>query len=91
MFKRVYSWLSRITTDIADLQSDVDEVYDVTHSIKDKVSSMETWMELLTDTKADEVSAEFEKLLDAHIAAKQKMTNKALVTLVHQAVINTAK
>jgi len=89
MFKRIYGYLMRIVEDVSDVQDDVDRIDTIVHGTYRKVSSMETWIELLADTKADAVAEEFERLLKEHHSSGQKTTNTVLKELVHQAVLNS--
>ena len=91
MFASIRRLLERLIDQVATLHEVSDEIDDTVRGQQKALSDIRTWVELLADTKAEEVSEEFEKLLEAHLGAKQKLTNKALVALVHQAVINTAK
>lgn len=47
-----------------------------------RLDSIETWMELAVDTKADEIAERFDELLREH---NGKVTNQALKDLVRQA------
>jgi hypothetical protein len=50
-----------------------------------RLESIETWMELAVDTRADEVADRFDDLLREH-SKKNKVTNQVLKDLVRQAV-----
>ena len=91
MFGKIRELLERLILQNAGLAEDVDDVGEMVHETRDKVDSLTTWIELLADTKADDVAYEFSKLLDAHTKAGHKITNVALQQLVHQAVLNTKK
>lgn len=91
MFGKIYEKLDNIrTTARATLHAATDVAADMV-GVRHRLNEIQTWVELLADTKADEVADEFEKLLDEHVKAKHKMTNKALKEMVHQAVLNAAK
>lgn len=91
MFGNIRLLLERLIDQVAGLSQVTDDIGKAVGNQSKALEDIRTWVELLADTKADAVSEEFEKLLESHIAAKQKLTNKALVALVHQAVLNTAK
>lgn len=91
MFKELHRKLTSIIGQVEDVLRTTRKTLYYAEDQSDTLQDIRTWVELLADTKADAVSEEFERLLESHIAAKQKLTNKALVALVHQAVLNTAK
>jgi methyl-accepting chemotaxis protein len=91
MFGEAKKLLNRLLFRVTDISEVVDEIDEAVGTQRKALDDIRTWVELLADTKADAVSEEFERLLESHISAKQKLTNKALVALVHQAVLNTAK
>lgn len=91
MFGKIRETLDKLSTRTAEISSLAHHTNARVIDQRRALEDIRTWVELLADTKADAVSEEFERLLESHIAAKQKLTNKALVALVHQAVLNTAK
>lgn len=91
MFGKFREALDLLLKGIYDVSDDVNDVWDSVEDTRHRVKSMETWIELLADTKADEVADEFSKLLESHTKSGSKITNVTLKDLVHQAVINTKK
>lgn len=55
---------------------------DTSFEMQKRLDSIETWMELAVDTKADEIAERFDALLREH---NGKVTNQVLKDLVRQA------
>lgn len=86
MFSKIYKRFEWLTEDLENLTREFRSFKalftQVAGESQRRAESIETWMELAVDTKADEIADRFDELLREH---NGKVTNQVLKDLVRQA------
>lgn len=86
MFGKIHERLDHISNHVRDVWMEISALRSGSRrehlDLQLRLDSIETWMELAVDTKADEIAERFDQLLREH---KGKVTNQVLKDLVRQA------
>lgn len=86
MFRKIHEKLDHISNHVREHDWELSTLRSAQglalKEVADKLDSIETWMELAVDTKADEIAERFDELLREH---NGKVTNQVLKDLVRQA------
>lgn len=86
MFKKIYEKIEEVRWEVVNLVHEFrafKSLFSATAGESTRrMDSIETWMELAVDTKADEIAERFDQLLREH---NGKVTNQVLKDLVRQA------
>jgi len=89
MFRKIHEKLNKLFIELERLGSNIALMRrlgaETSFEMQKRLESIETWMELAVDTRADEVAERFDELLREH-SKKNKVTNQVLKDLVRQAV-----
>lgn len=89
MFGKIHDKLDKLLGELNNLSSCIALMRrigsDTSFEMQKRLDSIETWMELAVDTKADDIADRFDDLLREH-SKKGKVTNQVLKDLVRQAV-----
>lgn len=86
MFGKIHEKIATVRADVVNLTHEFRSFKDLFHAMagesQRRAESIEIWMELAVDTKADEIAERFDALLREH---NGKVTNQVLKDLVRQA------